>query len=711
MPLHTIPLCSFSYVGDTLSSATFKYDAISGISKNETRLLYAEETKVDKTDTKSFYSSTIEINKKDNLILSRDAIDVTKAKTIDVDKSSIDITKHKEKEVNTFDNNIDKFIAKELNCCESVMNKEDILALDYNSINIDIAKNKNLSDDTILEMSTDIPKQIIRNNKLELDNENKTKQLENYNICKEVNINSNIELSRDFIKNMNIGSNKNLEIEKLPTEINNSNTVIVERFRKKNLDIKSDNKFIDTNRVKNIDIKDNNNTIIRVNEKKADILQNIYVQRQIIKRMLNDTSTKLMYKINNFKLDKYKFIELDRFNIKDMMKFHYSRLSYINTLKEVYKNNALSELIKDTVSEVNISNVLQLIKDKIYKINKFNTLELTKDNLKNIFKNGSMALNDSTRIDVFKSSVRPVKNISFIDIYDISVYGFNRTRTEIYKGTLFHELNRELPQIYKEKALPLSKDSVDIMKNIHNIEDLEVIKRWWVLGATNPTDQKILPFGYDYFNKPISVNRRDRKYGNLINQENHPISYMPYLEDNMGMDLYYGLDEIDLSVEIMLDMVNIVGMIVQHSANQFANCSGQEAIEFIMEVLLDWINLDTTIKEMNNKGSREHYLRCYRWIRWEAEKIWFMADKDHSINKVMGIKYAGMLFRSLLEYMKDHHFDIVPLWKNLKYMDIERQFNRQASNKDLIKNLDKLKGRRHYYIETQNLNKDNLGGK
>ncbi len=71
-----------------------------------------------------------------------------------------------------------------------------------------------------------------------------------------------------------------------------------------------------------------------------------------------------------------------------------------------------------------------------------------------------------------------------------------------------------------------------------------------------------------------------------------------------------------------------------------------------------------------------------------------------------------MLFANLIDYMKYHYFDVVPLWRNLKYMDIERQFNRVATNGDIIKILDKVKGNRHYMIETQNFEKKNiLGGK
>ncbi len=43
-------------------------------------------------------------------------------------------------------------------------------------------------------------------------------------------------------------------------------------------------------------------------------------------------------------------------------------------------------------------------------------------------------------------------------------------------------------------------------------------------------------------------------------------------------------------------------------------------------------------------------------------------------------------------------------------MDIERNFNRIAQNGDIIKSLNKTKGRRYYYIDTQNIEKKNILG-
>lgn len=299
-----------------------------------------------------------------------------------------------------------------------------------------------------------------------------------------------------------------------------------------------------------------------------------------------------------------------------------------------------------------------------------------------------------------------------------NIKGLNKGHISIFQGVLKFVNKDKIStflidnkSLYREKRIPiitprgrsLYRERMPILYGV-SPHLLEVTKRWWVLNVSGPYDNKILPYDYNYKDKPLWVNRRDVEWGgHYIELKNHPISYMPYLEENKGGDLSYGTKEIALSVEIMLDMTNLLVMIFKHSASQFANCSGQEAIEFIMELFFDWLNLDSTIEEMGHKGSRDHYLRCYRWLRWEAEKVWFIADKDHSTFYGQGIKYAGMLVQNILEYMKDHHFNIVPLWRNVTYMDIERQFNREATNNDIIKELDKLKCQRHYYVETKYL--------
>lgn len=119
-------------------------------------------------------------------------------------------------------------------------------------------------------------------------------------------------------------------------------------------------------------------------------------------------------------------------------------------------------------------------------------------------------------------------------------------------------------------------------------------------------------------------------------------------------------------------------------------------MQLIMELLYDWYILETS-------NHNADYYRAYRWIRWEAEKVYFL-------NLNNGLQAVGVLIANLIDYLKQHHFNLVPLWRNPKAMDIERSFNRIAQNGDLMKGLNKVKGKRYYYIETQNVEKKNIFG-
>ncbi|MGY0372465.1 hypothetical protein [Clostridium sp. JNZ J1-5] len=672
MPLHTIPLCSFDYVGDTLSSATFRYDARECLSKNRTKLCYAEnKLEIDKNDNKSCYSSNIKINKNSSKdVVINDDNEIGKNIKIRLDKTNKSINKSTEKELSS----IEKFIIK-----------ENLLELSSNKIEIDMLKGKNLLNMNNIELSKEWKRQLNRDLDYKLDNSNKGVDLDNVSTIKDINIKSNIKLDRVFEQGIDINSNVNVAITRQQI-LDKTVSTHLDRDKEKRLDVALNNKYVDINITRDIDTKDNILNVNRVAIKEADILTSIYLDRENKKKFLKTINSSLAYKINNFKLDKYSYIDVERDNVRDIIKPIDTKLFYINTLKRISKFN----------------NTLGLNKDTIYRASKYSTVELDKDILNNINKYNVMELDKDKISKIFKSKSNSIESIRSNNIYKEDLLGLNKDEIRIYNEIDIKGLNKSDTNIYIPYELNgLNKLRIDIY-NPYATTDLEVIKRWWVLGATSPYDQKIVPYDYNYSNNPLLVNNRIAPYGNLTPQDRHPISFMPYLEENKGIDLSYGVEEINLSIEIMIDMVNIVGMIVQHGASQFANCSGQEAIEFIMEVLLDWLNLDSTIQEMNSKGSREHYLRCYKWIRWEAEKVWFVADKDHTQDRMMGIKYAGMLFANLIDYMKFHHFDIVPLWRNLKYMDIERQFNRIATNGDIITDLDKLKGRRHYFIETQN---------
>ncbi|WP_315114572.1 hypothetical protein [uncultured Clostridium sp.] len=683
MPLHTIPLCSFSYVGDALSGATLKYDTRNKVEKEKLKLAYRKNHfEIEKSDSQLLYKNSINnfegfIGEK---LLYEDSINFyknTEIKNIEKEDKNIDLNTCKE--VNKEYKSIELAKYKDLNREEVNVNKN--LSLDLAKQNRDFYKTNDIQLKTISK-----DKNIIISSNKELDR--------NKNMVG-INKHSNLSFDIDNILNLNIADasiylnrqieqgiyiNTLLELERLnlEKEIIKENVAYVDRWNSKNLDIIED-KILDRLKVRNLHVANGLLYLFKFQEYSIFNLNTIYAERIDIKG-IDNYSTILTYKDS----------------IKDIHKMEQFNLLYKHLLKDMYKAKNGQLLYKDYKKSIFKDSVEFLHKDIIKRLLRPEAAYLNKINFMSIFKSVANYLEYSKEKTIFKNIEKELKDAEVTDISKEKLYSLLKYKTDIYRPS---------------NIIGLDEGFIDISKNIYSTTDLEVIKRWWILGATKPTDLKMLPFDYGYRNNPLQVNRRDREYGWSIEQDKHPISYMPYLEDLQGIDLNYGLDEMNLSIEIMLDMVNIVGMVVQHSASQFANASGQEAIEFIMEVLLDWLNVDTTIQEMQSKGSRGHYLRTYRWIRWEAEKVWFMADKDHSIDRMKGIKYAVMLFSNLLDYMKYHHFNIVPLWRNLKAMDIERQFNRQAVNGDIMKDLDKNKGKRHYLLETQNFKRKNfLGG-
>ncbi|MBV4450619.1 hypothetical protein KM792_13285, partial [Clostridium tyrobutyricum] len=215
---------------------------------------------------------------------------------------------------------------------------------------------------------------------------------------------------------------------------------------------------------------------------------------------------------------------------------------------------------------------------------------------------------------------------------------------------------------------------------------IDIIKRWWWLNPTDPGDTLIIP-NKDFCYNQEFLNNEAYEY---LRFKNHPIGW----GNTWGIDC--NISNYSVSIEIMLDLVNILIMICHDNVQGWLCCSGKESMQFIMELLYDWYTLETS------KPNSDYY-RAYRWIRWEAEKVYFL-------NLNTGLQAIGVLIANLIAYLKNHHFNTVPLWRNPKAMDIERNFNRIAQNGDIIESLNKTKGRRYYYIDTQNIEKKNILG-
>lgn len=682
MPLHDIPLCEIKYVGNTLSAATFKYDVRNCIEKNESKFIGKDKPiEIEKNNNKMAYKVNVKINKSNYKLFYKENLQIKIASKKYLYIKNRELKTLKSCCINRNNDELLKEIKKDLNKNNIIFDKNKIYNIEDMKFKYITLKHNDiyLKTNTYKELNKSVSFQFKKDN-LEFTKA-KTNLLDSASYKEILYTNKSMLLNKLDLFSLDKLNTKNLFRSYKELNYNLNNICLDKKEKVKEMNVSLNKKHLFRGNIKQINKTLNNLLMYKDIGKKINLKNYLFLDKEIYKNIGKTDVNKLFYKTYKDIFTNKIYKDLSKNKVINIETNNLNKLMYKIASKNIYQNSFTKLFYKQSIIDVFKSNENYL--------NRYSNND--------IYLKHDLNLVKSKNIILSKNNINFVKNISFKNISRYDLYELNKSKKKIF--VRFDDWN-----------LKKARNVID--KENYNTEFLEVIKRWWILGVTGPYDKKILPYDYNYNSNPLQANKRDKNYGELINIDKHPISYMPYLEKNKGIDLNYGVKEINLSIEIMLDMVNIVGMIVQHSASQFVNCSGQEAIEFINEILLEWLNLDSTIKYMQFKSCREHYLRVYRWIRWESEKVWFMADKDHTQDKMMGLRYANMIFANLIDYIKYHHFDLVPLWRNLKSMDIERQFNRIANNGDIIKDLNKIKGKRHYFIETKHLEKKNiLGGK
>lgn len=237
----------------------------------------------------------------------------------------------------------------------------------------------------------------------------------------------------------------------------------------------------------------------------------------------------------------------------------------------------------------------------------------------------------------------------------------------------------------------LSKESKDL--GIKKIErDLTLYKRLWFLDALEPYDILILPKDSPYSSEPIEFNGPD-----LVPENGGVVYPNEFYKRIDAHPIPWGADfepeEIPVAINIIVDLVNIFILLWAKFQRPFWGWTGTQAVLGITESLYQWITLETSQEKMREKGVLKHYERAFKWIRWESEKMSLKARNDTNLN---GNYYVGLLLEELLFYLKDHHFDIVPLFEDVEKMDEWRQsFRGRPLENDIKFILDKVKGIRH----------------
>jgi hypothetical protein len=691
MPLYrSIPLCSFDYTGDTLSSATLKYDTTSQINKssnNDTKYLEVEQEGLVKESTKLLYDSVVLINKNSTKLMYKNIYNINKLGTKLMYRSISDIIKSNlysmNKEIfSIYKDNIYSVTNEYLN----IIDKEMIKDLQSTFIN-----EFNLLDYKLL-LDCDCT-QLYKNYSISLNNTtindlNVSMIKSLFNDISELIKKYDISLLKDTIT---INKNDSYNLSRIENNITKLKDFILSAERYPGL-IKSENLPLD--RINLIDLSYSTN-------KYYEYLNNLIIEKSIPSRYMEHLSL-----INILKEMDDNYLEHLTEKSTPIGKLsnglYLGRISTTNIYNGFTPRHLIRYIFKDLWSTQSYQLLERVSKVDIYKSNNLIAMDrVNLTNIQDIFSN--LLLEDITINNIFELEyIKSLNRLTNNNIFKIDPYHSlsKEVLIDVFKEQAKYHDYSPLVQVNKQKEkLILNLSMLNLYKENHKslfdlfipqiIKDsphkfIEITKRWWWLNESGPKDNLIVP------------NKDYDKMTNLLNNPN--LEYLRYTNHPIDWGKTWGIDNnippYAVSVNVMMDLVNIIIMIWHHDQQTWFNCSGKEAMQFLMELIYDWYNMSTS-------NPNESYKRAYRWVRWEAEKVYFM-DME------LGIQAIGTLVGNLLEYMKNHHFNIPAVWRNPKAMDIEKYFKDTLHEYSLVKDINKIKGKRHYLIETQNFEKQDL---
>lgn len=447
----------------------------------------------------------------------------------------------------------------------------------------------------------------------------------------------------------------------------------------------------------------NYNKALYKDKKLLKLIDNLYLNNKDVKDIFKSNSLDLSkyskYIRNYFMLIPFikqlkaikrsKFLTLDKYNLStDIINFLHlceqSEIDYIcekpNNLKIDFKPLSYSFidiLLNTNQKAVNNINILKLV-SLFNKSIDYDKVELTTyTDINNIIHN-----NQEKSLKTFKGLLFCFGDIfTIIDRKNIDnkklLYFLLRYSKSI--GLLNPEvLNtcKSLDLFVFYRHLFLNNTTIrNIKAEANDYHKLKLWQRFWFLLPKGQTDNLILPdCDYPYEDEPVD------------GIDKHPVQ--------TGKDINIG--EIPLSINIMIDLINILIFMWCKFYNAFWGCTGSRAVLDTVMYVYQWLNLETSIDEQLKKGSKEHYDRCYRWLRWEAEKVILMARNDTRLN---GNYYVQVLIENLIQYMLDHHFDVMPVFKDIEKIDEWRNIFNNCVENDIDWVIGKLKGIRHKILE------------
>ena len=174
----------------------------------------------------------------------------------------------------------------------------------------------------------------------------------------------------------------------------------------------------------------------------------------------------------------------------------------------------------------------------------------------------------------------------------------------------------------------------------------------------------------------------------FLGENHHPI---PFGED-------MGVREIPVHINVMVDFINILMLMWSRFYYQFTGYTGIQAVYGMVNLVYEWLSLESSSEIYDISD----YYRCFRWLRWEAEKIYNIARHDPDLT---GNAWIEKLIYELVEYIEMHHMDEMPVFEPIQLMDEYRNiFDDPSFDIEIV--VDKIKGVRKKVIDTNKIRRN-----
>lgn len=371
------------------------------------------------------------------------------------------------------------------------------------------------------------------------------------------------------------------------------------------------------------------------------------------------------------------------------------KLTYKEILQVVQEQFFEKSIIQE-LSRLIHTKILVLVKDKEMIQNKVaKQLRKLQDRVRFLeVDNHEQLIEDITKYPVLIETLSQTIEETF---KDIQVDEVEETIEYLLKSIIIEKeqnrLSETLKAVQQEEQYLLSKELLIQLKESE--KTLKLYKRFWTIGNSDFKDLMILPdHDYPYESEPIIEDIK-------IMPENHHVVYPNEFYKCIdrhpipnGEEL--APNEIGVSIDVLIDLINIFMMMWCKFTTAFWGWTGTQAVIGMIDSIYEFITLENSRELQLEKGVKEQYDRAYKWLRWEGEQMALYARHDPELR---GNYYVGLMLEELINYMIDHHFDVMPLFIDVHKMNEWRTlFNRQV-DRDIKWVLDKVKGIRHKLLK------------